>query len=532
MQGPGRAEGMDGKKRGRPFEASLKVPDAGRGAPCEIERASEPCAIVIFGASGDLTKRKLIPSLYCLYTNGLLPEEFIILGTGRKGMSDDAFRESMERALRGGRSCGPDEEKLADFVKTLFYQQIDYSDPAAYEGLSRRLDILESEGIPGGNRVYYLSTPPAVYAPISENLGVSGLAGEDTGWRRIVVEKPFGRDIETAKALNNRLHRHFREDQVFRIDHYLGKETVQDVLMFRFANAIFEPVWNRRYIDHVQITAAESIGIENRAGYYEQSGVIRDMFQNHMLQLVALTAMEPPAVFDADSVRDEKVKVFRSIRPFSIDTLGEHLALGQYLGGEVDGEKVLSYKEEEGVSPRSRTPTYAAMKLYIDNWRWKGVPFYIRSGKRLSKRHTEIAVQFRHVPHFMFRNVMEEEISPNILVFTIQPDEGIELTMQTKMPGTKVCLREVVMDFKYSDFYSGVGVDAYERVLIDCLSGDHTLFVREDGVDATWKRLTPVLEAIESDPKLAPVEMYPSGTDGPPSAGVLMERDGRRWRRL
>ena len=515
------------------FEASLTLPAQRGKSACEIERADEPCAIVIFGASGDLTSRKLVPSLHCLYVNGLLPEEFIILGVGRKEISDDTFRQDMERALRdGGSRCELDEGKLRDFIKKLFYHKLDYTDVNAYKELEDHLNRLESEGVPGGNRIYYLSTPPTVYEAISENLGLSGLAEEDTGWRRIVVEKPFGRDLETAKALDSQIHRYFREEQIFRIDHYLGKETVQDILMFRFANAIFEPIWNRRYIDHVQITAAESIGIENRAGYYEHSGIIRDMFQNHMMQLLSLIAMEPPAVFDADSVRDEKVKVFKSVRPVQLDSLTEHLALGQYLGGNVEGEQVCAYSEEDGVSPGSRTATFAALKLYVDNWRWKGVPFYLRSGKRLKKRHTEIAVQFRHVPHFMFRNVMEDEISPNTLVFTIQPDEGIELAMQTKMPGTRVCLREVVMDFKYGDFYSGPMVDSYERVLVDCLSGDHTLFVREDGVDATWRLLTPVLEAIESDPKRVLVEMYPSGTEGPSSAAMLIEKNGRKWRGL
>jgi glucose-6-phosphate 1-dehydrogenase len=384
--------------------------------------------------------------------------------------------------------------------------------------------------LPGGNRVYYLATPPEVCTSISDNLGISGMAKEDSGWRRIVVEKPFGRDSDTARSLNERIGTHFTEAQIFRIDHYLGKETVQDILMFRFANAIFEPLWDRKYIDHVQITTAESLGIEMRAGYYEKAGVIRDMFQNHMLQLVALTAMEPPAVFDADSVRDEKVKVLKSIRPISLEDLEDHLALGQYSDGEIDGEKVPSYRQEEGVKEDSSTATFAALKVYIDNWRWKGVPFYLRSGKRLASRKTEIAVQFRHVPHSMFKNAMEGEISPNTLVFTIQPNEGITLSMQTKMPGTKVCLREVIMDFNYSDFYSGVSVDAYERVLIDCLEGDHTLFVREDGVDQAWKLLTPILEAVESNPAFIPLDPYPSGSTGPASADILIERDKRRWR--
>lgn len=512
------------------LEASLTIGKDKSKSPCEIDRATDPCAIVIFGASGDLTRRKLLPSLFKLYINGLLPDEFLIVGAGRRDIGDDPFREVMATSLEWTITGEKTKDYREEFLKNIYYQQVAYDDPEAYDSLSDRLDELERVGIPGGNRIYYLATPPEVYTSISDNLGISGMANQENGWRRIVVEKPFGRDIDTARTLNERIRSYFSEGQIFRIDHYLGKETVQDVLMFRFANAIFEPIWDRTYIDHIQITTAESLGIEKRAGYYEKSGIIRDMFQNHMLQLVALIAMEPPAVFDADSVRDEKVKVLKSIRPFIMEELKEHLALGQYGGGEIDGETVLSYREEEGVKEGSLTPTFAALKLYIDNWRWKGVPFYLRSGKRLASRKTEIAVQFRHVPHSMFKNVMEGEISPNTLVFTIQPNEGITLSMQTKKPGTKVCLREVVMDFNYSDFYSGVSFDAYERVLIDCLEGDHTLFVREDGVDQSWKLLTPILEALESDPELIHLDSYPSGSTGPASAGILIERDLRRWR--
>lgn len=517
------------KKPGSSIEAPGKV-EKGNKTSCEIERATEPCSIVIFGASGDLTKRKLIPSLYCLFINGLLPMDFIIVGAGRKDIGNDAFRRNMKDALIGGSRCYEPNKDMKKFLDTIYYEQIDYGDVDTYRKLSRKLGELEMEGVPDHNRIYYLSTPPVIFEEIIENFGMSGLADEATGWRRIVVEKPFGRDLESAKALDARIHRHFREEQIFRIDHYLGKETVQDILMFRFANAIFEPVWNRQYIDNVQITVAESIGIENRAGYYEHSGVIRDMFQNHMMQLLGLIAMEPPATFDADSVRDEKVKVFESIRAIPVDDLENNVVLGQYGAGELDGEDVKPYSEEEGVSSKSSTASYAAFKLFIDNWRWKGTPFYLRSGKRLKNRRTEIAIQFKKVPHFMFENILEEDIEPNVLVFTIQPDEGIKLTLQTKMPGTRVCLREVVMGFKYSDFYSGASIDAYERVLVDCLSGDHTLFVRKDGVEATWKLFTPILEAIESGRERLPVEIYPAGTAGPSSAEELIERDGRRWR--
>ncbi len=524
-------EEKNSSKKG-PLEAALTIGTERAKSPCEIDRATDPCAIVIFGASGDLTKRKLIPSLFKLFKNGLLPGEFFVVGAGRKDMGDDSFRETIGRALEIAEADAAAKDYKEEFLKNMYYQQLDYTGLDSYNRLSARLDKLEEVGIPGGNRIYYLATPPEVYTSISDNLGNSGMANQETGWRRIVVEKPFGRDSDTANSLNKKIRSHFSESQIFRIDHYLGKETVQDILMFRFANAIFEPLWDRKYIDHVQITAAESIGIEKRAGYYEKSGVVRDMFQNHMLQLLALTAMEPPAVFDADSVRDEKVKMLKSIRPVTLESLGEQLALGQYGEGKIDGEAVPSYREEDGVKEGSLTPTFAALKLYLDNWRWKGVPFYLRSGKRLPSRKTEIAVQFRHVPHSMFKNMMEGEIGPNTLVFTIQPNEGITLSMQTKMPGTKVCLREVVMDFNYSDFYSGVTVDAYERVLIDCLEGDHTLFVREDGVEQSWKLLTPILEAVEAAPDLIPLDIYPSGSTGPATAGSLIEGDKRRWRSI
>lgn len=526
-------EGKDKSSRQKgSLEANLKLGKEKSKSTCEIERATDPCAIVIFGASGDLTSRKLIPSLFKLYKNRLLPDEFLIIGAARKDLDDDSFRESVAALLKPHEDGEPGSVCMEDFLKNIYYHQLAYDDITSYNTLSERLDELEKIGKPGGNRIYYLATPPEIYTSISDNLGISGMANQESGWRRIVVEKPFGRDSATARALNERIKSHFSEGQIFRIDHYLGKETVQDVLMFRFANAIFEPIWDRTYIDHVQITTAESLGVEKRAGYYEKSGVIRDMFQNHMLQLVTLIAMEPPAVFDADCVRDEKVKVLKSIRPFNMEEIDTYLALGQYGEGEIEGQVVPAYREEEGVSEESLTPTFAALKLYLDSWRWKGVPFYLRSGKRLATRKTEIAVQFRHVPHSMFKNVMQGEISPNTLVFTIQPNEGITLSMQTKKPGTKVCLREVVMDFNYSDFYSGVRVDAYERVLIDCLEGDHTLFVREDGVKQSWKLLSPILEALESNPDILHLDPYHSGSSGPASADRLMERDLRIWRNI
>ncbi|HAK59208.1 MAG TPA: glucose-6-phosphate dehydrogenase, partial [Nitrospiraceae bacterium] len=346
---------------------------------------------------------------------------------------------------------------------------------------------------------------------------------------RIVVEKPFGRDLVTATDLDNTLHSYFQEDQIFRIDHYLAKETVQNILMFRFANALFEPLWNERYINHVQITASETLGVEHRAGYYEKSGVIRDMFQNHIFQLLAITAMEPPARFEAERVREEKVKVFRSVRPVPLDKLDEYIAVGQYGTGTLQGGPVAPYREEPGVSPHSGTPTFAAMKVFIDNWRWKGVPFYLRSGKRLAKRKTEISVHFRSVPHSMFPATVGGPIDPNVLVFTVQPDEGMSLTLQTKLPGSKVCLGPVAMDYSYP---RGVHLDAYEWVLLDCMIGDQMLFTRQDGVEQTWSLLTPVIERLESPAERGDIAFYDSGSQGPENAARLIGRDGHAWRPL
>ncbi len=499
---------------------------------CEIEKLTEPCTIVIFGASGDLTRRKLIPSLYYLYTKRLLTPEFLLVGTGRSVFDDDEFRDIMTGSIKEFGCKNLDLKEIPGFVRKIIYHQLDYNKSTDFSKLDEKLDYIEKDGAPWANRIYYLATPPEKYGIITKNLGISGLSGEGPGWRRLVVEKPFGRDLDSARQLNKHIHIYFKENQVYRIDHYLGKETVQDVLMFRFANSIFEPLWNRQYIDHIQITASETIGIEHRAGYYDHAGVLRDMFQNHMMQLVGLTAMEPPVSFDAESVRDEKVKVFKSIRPFNIERLNQNIVIGQYAHGEIDGKRVASYRDEKGVPPDSTTSTYGAMKFCLDNWRWKGVPFYLRSGKRLKQRRTEIAIQFKDVPHILFQNIVGEDIGPNVLVFTIQPDERIELTFQTKMPGTRVCLRKVTMNFRYSDFYHGVSLDSYERVLMDCLSGDHTLFVREDGIDATWKILTPILEALESAPERHKPEFYRSGSNGPPTADQMLKRDGRHWRDL
>ncbi len=497
---------------------------------CRIEPITEPCSLVIFGASGDLTKRKLIPALYNLACNKLTPKRFFILGVGRTEMSDEEFRKMLAVAMNVRSMTKTDRGIWEKFARGLYYCRLDYDDTGDYKTLSQRLYALERKNDLKRNRIFYLATPPGIYKTIINNLGSCGLSEEEDGRVRIVIEKPFGKDLTTARQLNEEVHRYFKEEQVFRIDHYLGKETVQDILMFRFANTIFEPIWNRRYIDHVQITAAETLGVENRAGYYEQAGVLRDMFQNHMFQLLSLMAMEPPVVFEADDVRDEKVKVFKSMKSIPLDRLEDFIVLGQYGRGEIEGREVPGYQSEPGVAKGSRTPTFAAMKFFIDNWRWKGVPFYLRSVKRMHQRLTEIVIMFKSVPHLMFHEVMGDEIGPNVIVLRIQPNEGIQLIFQVKLPGSKVCLRSVMMDFTYRDFYQEASLDAYERVLLDCMLGDHMLFVREDGVVCTWSTLTPVLEAIESRKgRRHPIRRYRAGSWGPQAADRLLERDGNKW---
>jgi glucose-6-phosphate 1-dehydrogenase len=496
---------------------------------CEVE-IPNPCCLVIFGASGDLAKRKLVPALYHLHAGGMLPGKFFILGTGRSEMSAERFRDDMRNAVQEALTKEFDQRVWDGFSAKLYYTAFGYGDRKAYEtGLRDILPPLERKHGTGGSRVFYLAVPPTVYEDIIQNLGSAGVGREQERISRIVIEKPFGRDLDSARRLNGIVYEHFQESQVYRIDHYLAKETVQNILMFRFANSIFEPLWNRRYIDHVQITAAETLGVEHRAGYYESSGVIRDMFQNHMFQLLAITAMEPPPLFEADLVRDEKVKVFRSIRPFPLDRLDECLVIGQYNEGIIRETRVIGYREEEGVSEKSITPTFAAMKVYIDNWRWNGVPFYLRSGKRLAARNTEIVICFRKVPHAMFPDSIGGPIEPNLLVLRVQPDEGMSLTYQAKLPGSKVCLKPVVMNYSYP---RDVHLDAYEWVLLDCMLGDHMLFTRQDGVERMWSVLTPAIEHLEATVKPEDMPRYAAGSDGPDEAMRLIEKDGRAWRPL
>ncbi len=491
------------------------------GGSCLFEGGLDPCGFVIFGASGDLTARKLIPALYKLSSSGGLPECYWIMGVARTEMDDNAFRAKMREAVpRAGR------EAWDAFAARLHYQSLDYDDPGSYQALSGRLALLDTEHSCGGNRIYNLAVPPALYATIAGRLGEAGLAAEHTGgngWARLVVEKPFGHDLASARELNKALGRHFAEEQVFRIDHYLAKETVQNTLMFRFANAIFEPIWNRNYIESVTIAAVETLGVGHRAGYYESAGVLRDMFQNHMMQLLALVAMEPSSIFAADRIRDEKTKVFRALRPFPVERIEHCLTLGQYVAGELDGRALPGYREEPGVDPGSLAPTFALMRTHIDNWRWQGVPFYLVSGKRLRRKVTRMIIQFKEVPHSLFRQVLGVHIGANRLILGVQPDESIILTFQAKAAGARVCLRPVKMVFNYLEGAGGPQLDAYEKALLDCMLGDQTLFWRQDGLELTWGYLDPVLAECEScRDRLGRLHRYPAGSWGPEAARTVL----------
>ena len=503
---------------------SVASPDADSSlTDCATVPPEEPCTVVIMGATGDLAARKLVPSLLHMYQNNRLPGAFTIVGCGRTQLNDEQFRNKLSEDLEWGSLT--DRSGWSEFSKLIYYQPVESDDQETFDTLAGKLKALDEKHYTRGNRLFYLALPPSMYALFAQGLGQAGLGIEKAngnGWSRLVVEKPFGRDLDTAIELDCRIHQFFKEHQVFRIDHYLAKETVQNILMFRFANSIYEPVWNRRYVDHVEITAVETLGVEHRADYYEQSGVLRDMFQNHMMQLMALTAMEPPSAFEADRVRDERVKVFRALRPFGVDRLQDRLVLGQYTAGRIDGQKVAGYREEPGVDPRSLTPTFASMKVFIDNWRWQGVPFYLTSGKRLAQKITEISIQFKQIPHSMFRDVIDPNISANRLTLGIYPDERITLTFQTKFPGARVCLRAVTMDFHYYQGNQQPVLDAYEKVLLDCMLGDHMLFWRQDAVEQCWSFLTPILAECETCGDMdAMLHPYSAGSPGPEEVARL-----------
>ena len=495
-----------------------------------MEAPDEPVSLVIFGASGDLTRRKLGPALWSLYAGRTLPEPFAIIATGRTGMSDDEFRRRMRDAIgEFARLQPPSEHVWERFAGALSYVAGNPTDPALYGKLEAALRAIEAARPGPANRLYYCATPPSLYDDIIANLGASGLArGSAGGFTRIVVEKPFGRDYESAKALDRQLAAAFREEQIYRIAHYLGKETVQTLLVLRFANGIFEPLWNRNHVAEVQITVAESLGVETRGAYYEEAGALRDMMQNHLLQLLCLIAMEPPVSFDASPVRDEKNKVMRAIRPVDPTRLQEVALRGQYGPGFADGRPVPGYRQEKGVAPDSKTETYAALRLIVDNWRWAGVPFYLRTGKRLKKRASEIAIRFHRTPHMIFRRG-PAGVEPNTLVIRIQPDEGMALTVAAKTPGPDLKLGPVRLDFRYGEVFGGEPPEAYERLLLDAIHGDATLYARGDWVEHAWQLLGPVLEGWAEDPAV-PLCVYEAGSWGPAEAEAFIARDGGAWR--
>lgn len=513
-----------------------------------MKRLTEPVLIVVFGASGDLAKRKLIPAVYHLAAQQLLPAGFTLLGYARTDYSDAEFRALAGKGLREHMDSEHDDAEVdqarwAAFAQNLFYQMGQYTERASFEALAERIRQLQRErNIP--NILFYLATPPDVFAPITELLHAMGLAGRQTdgqpGWTRLIVEKPFGRDLKSAEALNEHLLRCFHEDQLYRIDHYLGKETVQNILVFRFGNGIFEPIWNRNYIDHVQITVAESLGVGERGGYYDESGAIRDMVQNHVMQLVALTAMEPPVAFDAKAVRDQKVNVLHSIRRLDQSGVRDSVVRAQYEAGLLNGAAVRGYLETQGIAPQSTTDTYVAWKLEIDNWRWKGVPFYLRTGKAMPTKLSEINIIFRKPPLLLFEKIYDQfHLPSNVLTMRIQPDESIVLSFDAKRPGPLVEVDPVQMSFTYSESFGQKPAEAYERLLLDALLGDGTLFIRRDEIEVAWDRVTNILTgwaaeemAARQAGKYLRLPQYPAGTWGPPEADRLLARDGRYWRNV
>ena len=492
----------------------------------------QPCTIVIFGATGDLTHRKLVPALYNLAADGELPPAVAVIGFARRPKTDEEFRSELEEAVRKFSRQAVRDDIWKNFAQSLFYHQSEFADLTGYKTLAERLEKIDAERGTRGNRLFYLAVAPDQFEPILKNLKAVGLnKAREGSWARIIVEKPFGTDLASARELNRVVSDAFSEEQTYRIDHFLGKETAQNILVLRFANAIFEPLWNTRYIDHVQITAAETLGVEGRAGYYDKAGALRDMVQNHLLQLLCLIGLEPPTDLSADAIRDEKVKVVRSLRRIAGPKVAADGVRGQYSAGAINGQPVVGYREEKGVDPKSMTETFVALRLKIDNWRWADVPVYLRVGKRLPKSGTEISVHFKNAPPVLF-NKERVALDQNVLVIRIQPDEGISLRMQAKIPGTSLRIEPVKMDFHYGTSFGKASPEAYERLLLDAMSGDATLFARRDEVEQAWAFIDSIEEAWHA-PKDAPeLYFYPAGSWGPDAADELLARDGRTWRRL
>ena len=515
--------------RGRADGAAVNPLRAG----LDSNRITDPLNVVFFGASGDLTKRMLMPAMYNLRLNDVLPTNFGIIGFSRSEKSHYDFREEMKEAIDEFSRSGPTKEPLwTDFANRLHYIQGSFDDPEEFKELKRQLEENDEKLGTAGNRLYYLATPPGVFPKVIQMLAAVGLGPKDQakGWTRIVVEKPFGTDLDSARALQAEVNKVFEEKQVYRIDHYLGKEPVQDIMALRFANVMFEPIWNRLYVDCVQITAAETVGVEGRGGYYDHAGALRDMIQNHVINLLALVAMEPPISPHADHIRDEKFKVLSALRPISVDQVGRFTARGQYGPGLVDGKPVPGYREEESVDPNSITETYACTKFFIDNWRWADVPFYLRSGKRLARKHSEIAVKFRGIPHRIFGEA-GDQIETNTLVMKIQPDEGVSIRFNAKVPGPKMHIRGVTMDFNYGTGFGVVSAPAYERLIADAMRGDATLFTRWDAVEQAWMAVMPILNRWLTTTTVD-FPNYLAGSQGPQSADALLVADGREWRRI
>lgn len=497
-----------------------------------VEQAPGPGTIVIFGASGDLTKRKLLPSIYSLYKRHLLPENFAVVGVARSGLSNEDFQKEVRTSIQGITESMSSEE-IEQFISRFSYVSGQYTEASTYERLRQELERVSEVHHTEENALFYLAMPPEMFEPIVAQLAEAGLTDESKSWSRVIIEKPFGRDLESAIDLDQSLKKYIKESQTYRIDHYLGKETVQNILMLRFANAIFEPIWNRKYIERVEITVAEELGVEKRAGYYDNAGALRDMVQNHIVQVLSLVAMEPPANFEANAYRDEIVKLITSIRSLERQDLSDVSVRGQYVESVDPDRPAIGYRKEDGVPRDSKTETYVALKLFIDNWRWRDVPFFLRTGKRLPRKSSEIAITFKPIPHSIFRPIQSKDFNQNVLVLRMQPQEGMGLSLEVKAPGSKLCVNTLEMDFSYSDSMQGVDIpDAYERLILDGLLGDQTLFVRNDAVEKSWKLFMPLIEAWERNDEETPICFYPAFSDGPKEANDLLEGGSWLWREI